>query len=239
MEARTMDQTVNSTSEAGKPDLLFGPQLLRPWLIANFAAFTIGGLIGGGVLRAIVGPWFGSDVSAMEAARIQATGAATSATIFWTLAGAAQWLVLRRAIRAAWWMPATVAGWAVAGVLLGFSSGGSTSTIGPVDGPIPLPVALLVLPPLFLLLVGGGQWLILRRETVAAGMWPLASVGALLFAGLIGVSVAKMLPWIAGTQYPSAQALLVVGAVSGPIYAWLTWQFLAQLRRRSRDSQLS
>src|SRR5262245_43844546 len=137
-----MDRVASSASEAETPALLFGP-LLRPWLISNFVAFTIGGVVGGGVLRAIVGPWFGSDVSVLDAARIQATGAGLSAAIFWTLAGTAQWLVLRRAIRAAWWMPVTVLGWAVAGVILGFSSGGSTSTIGPPEGPIPLPIALL------------------------------------------------------------------------------------------------
>ena len=212
--------------------LVFGPHLLRPWVVANFVAFTIGGLVGGGILRGIIGPWFGSDVSALEAARIQATGSGASTAIFWTLAGTAQWLVLRRAIRAAWWMPVTAVGATICGVIGGFSSGGGTSHIGPVEGPVPLSLALLALPPLFVLLLGGGQWLILRREAENAGWWPVVNAAALGAAGFLGLSIAKLAPPIAGTQYPSARALLIVGAVSGPVYAWLSWQFLAQLRRR-------
>jgi hypothetical protein len=219
---------VAETRDIERP--LFGSELRRPWLAANFVAFAIGGAIGGGVLRAIVGPWFGSDVSAIEAGRIQATGAALSAAIFWTIAGTAQWLVLRRAIRAGWWMPLTVLGWTASGALLGFSAGGSTSTIGPDAGPVSPLVTWFLLPPLFVLLIGGGQWLILRREAINAGSWALVNAGALFFAGFLGLAAAKMLPFI--TQYPSAQALAIVGAVSGPVYGWLSWQFLAQLRRR-------
>jgi len=130
-------------------------------------------------------------------------------------------------------MPLTALGWTASGVLLGFSSGGTTSTIGPAEGPVPAFVALFVVAPLIVLLIGGGQWLILRREASNAGLWPLVNIGTLLVAGIIGVTFAKMLPWIAGTHYPSGQALAVVGLVSGPLYGRLSWEFLAGLRRRA------
>ena len=228
-----MDDVATQPREARDGErLVFGLELMRPWIVANTGAFAIGGLVGGGVLRAIIGPWFGSDVSAIEAARIQATGTALSAAVFWTIAGTAQWLVLRRAIRAGFWMPATVVGWSAAAALGGFSAGGSTSTIGPADGPVPALIGLFVLPPLIVLLIGGGQWFILHREAVDARWWPLVSVGTLFAGGFLGLFVAKMLPFI--TQYPSAQALVIVGAVSGPIYGFVSWQFLAGLRRRAR-----
>jgi len=233
-----MDGVASRATETRRTEpLVFGQQLMWPWIVANSVAFTIGGLVGGGALRAIIGPWFGSDVSALEAARIQATGAGLSAAIFWTLAGTAQWLVLRRAIRAASWLPATVLGWILAGVLMGFSSGGSTSTIGPDEAPVPLVVTLSVVVPLIVLLIGGGQWLILRRAATSADLWPLVDAGALVAAGFLGLTVAKLLPWIAGTRYPSGQALAVVGFVSGPLYGWITWQFLAHLSRRPEEAE--
>lgn len=217
---------------AKSEERVFPTSLMWPWIVANFLAFTIGGAIGGGVLAGMVRPHFGENVPVMEAARIQATATAASSAIFWALAGTSQWLILRRAIRAGWWMPVTLLGWAVAGSLLGFSAGGATSTIGPKAGPLPPIVTLTVLPPLFVLLIGGGQWLVLRRDAQETGWWPLVNFGVLLVAGFGGLSVAKVLPFIASSEYPSARALTIVGAVAGPIYAYLTWQFLAQLRRR-------
>ena len=228
-----MDRVASEVPVRHAPHLVFETSLKQSWIVANFVAFTIGGALGGGVLRALIEPWFGADVSALEAGRIQAVGSGASAALFWILAGVAQWLVLRRAIRADWWIPVTALGWILAGILMGFGSGGSTSTIGPAAGPLPLPVVLLGFPPLLTLLIGAGQWLILRREADGAAAWLLVNVGALLTAGMVGLAIAKLLPWVAGTNYPSAQALAVVGAVSGPLYGWLTWQFLAQLRRRA------
>jgi hypothetical protein len=81
-------------------------------------------------------PYYGTDVSAIEAARIQAIGAGTAALILGAAFRFGQWLVLRGAIRAAWWMPATCVGWALCGAVAGFSAGGSVSTIGPGVGPV-------------------------------------------------------------------------------------------------------
>jgi hypothetical protein len=211
---------------------VFASQLLRPWIVANFIAFAIGAGITGGMLRALEEPYYGSNVSVMEAARIQAIATGASAAIFGAILGTAQWFALRRVIRATWWMPATFVGWALAGPLFGFNAGGSISTIGPDAGPLPpllyAPLALTAI----VLLLGFVQWLVLRREFDGAGPWPLVNVGALVVGLIMGFVVAKMLPFLAPTDYPSARALAIVGSVAGPTYGWLTWQFLTQLRRR-------
>jgi hypothetical protein len=219
--------------------LVFGSNLLWPWVIANFVAFTIGFGVGGGVLDSIVRPHFGTNLPALEAARIQATGAGLGALVEASFVAVAQWLVLRRAIRAGWWIPATLAGIVPAAVLTGLSSGGSVSTIGPAAGPVPPLLSIFIVTPLIILLPGAGQWLVLRRDCARVAWWPLVSIGAFAGAGFAGLTIAKLLPWIAGTHYPSAQALTVVGMVAGPIYGYLTWQFLAQLRRRSASPEVA
>ena len=207
------------------------PDMRREWLIANLLAFAVGGALFGGVLRALGQPYYGVMTSALEAGYIQARAAGVSGFIFGGVVGLAQWLVLRRTIRASWWALATCVGWGLSGVVSGFNSGGSVSTIGPDAGPVPrllyLPVAL----PLVVFLLGFGQWLVLRREFVGAAWWLLANVGGIVTGFLVGFIVANSLPWLAPTDYPSAQALGIVGAVAGPVYGLLTWAFLAELRR--------
>ena len=236
------DMAEVATSAPGVRDnqrIVFEASLMWPWIVANCVAFTIAGAIGGGVFRALLEPSFGRDFPVMEAARIQATAAGFGGAIHGLIIGTAQWLVLRRSIRAGWWMPATVVGWTLAGSLMAFSAGGSTSHIGPRDGPINPFIAILLLPPLLALILGAGQWLILRREAAAVGWWPFVSAGAQVGAWFAGLIVAKLLPWVAGTMYPSGRALAVVGLITGPLYAWLTWQFLAQLRRRAAGPEVS
>jgi hypothetical protein len=214
-----------------------GSNLWRPWLVANFVAFTIGAAAWGGALRALEQPYYGADVSTMEAARIQAISNGASAALFGAVVGISQGLVLRRVIRAGWWIAATCVPWALSGVVTGFSAGGSVSTIGPDAGPVPPPLSVLVILPLVVLLVGAGQLLVLRREFDGAGWWPLVNVWGLIAGFFVGFAVAKSVPWLAPTDFPSAQALWLVGAVAGPVYGAITWPFLAQLRRRGAPLQ--
>jgi hypothetical protein len=88
-----------------------GPNLFRAWLLAHFVAFTIGGVAGGGVLRALEQPYYGHETSALDAGLIQGGSLAASTAIFGAIVGTAQWLVLRRSIRAGWWPVATAVGW--------------------------------------------------------------------------------------------------------------------------------
>jgi hypothetical protein len=214
-----------------------GSYLRRPWLVANFVAFTIGAAAWGGVLRALEQPYYGADVSTMEAARIQAISNGASALLFGAILGISHGLVLRHVTRAGLWIAATCVGWALTGVVTGFSAGGSVSTIGPDAGPVPPPLSVLVISPLVVLLLGAGQWLVLRRTFDGAGWWPLVSIGALVAGFLVGFAVAMIVPWLAPTDFPSAQALGLVGAVAGPVYAAVTWPYLTQLRRRGAPSE--
>ena len=205
--------------------------LFRPWLLAHFVAFTIGGILGGGVLRALEQPYYERVTSALDAGLVQGGSLAACMTIFGAIVGTAQWLVLRPTLRDGWWVPATAIGWGMSGFLMGFTAGGSVSSIGPAEGPIPPLLATLVVPPLVVVLVGFGPWLILRREFSGAGWWPAVNIVGLVLAFAVGLAVAKTVPWLAPTQFPSAHALGLVGAVAGPIYGLVTWQFLTELRR--------
>src|SRR6187402_3018523 len=98
LQAATPTSHVQDTAQ-----FVFASQLLRPWIVANFIAFAIGAGIAGGMLRALEEPYYGSNVSVMEAARIQATATGASAAIFGAILGTAQWFALRRFIRATWW----------------------------------------------------------------------------------------------------------------------------------------
>jgi len=213
----------------GARPFVFGPEVSRPWLVANVVGFTIAGAVCGGVLQAAGGPLRGTEGSVMDAAGSQAVAAGLVGAINGVIIGAAQWIVLRHAIRAGWWMPATVLGWAVVGAILGLGTGGSTSSTDPMA---PL-IGRLVVALLFVLLHGSGQWLILRRDAEQAGWWPLFHAGSLIAAWLLGLMVAAAVPFMAGNQFPSARALMVVGVVSGSLYGWLTALFLAELRRRA------
>jgi hypothetical protein len=230
-----MDHVADPTLEVESADqLAFESSLMRPWLIANFAAFTIGFGVGGGVLRALLQPAIENAPTRMDVAWVAGTSTGAAGLALGVALGVGQWLVLRRVIRAAlWWVPATCVGWVLAGFFVGFNSGGSSWETLPSAGPItPLLPSVVVLP-VVIVLLSAGQWLVLRLDCLGAGWWLLVSVGALVFALGAGFVAASALPFIASTDFPSAKALVVVGAVAGPIYGYGTWLFLAQLRRRA------
>jgi hypothetical protein len=214
-----------------------GPEFAREWLIANVLAFAAGAAIGGGVLRALSEPYYGVLMSATDAAVIQARSAGIAGVLLGGVIGVSQWVVLRRRVRASWWALGTCLGWGLAAALLAFNAGGSTSTIGPDDGPVDPLLSNLVALPLAFVLFSLVSWLILRRAFVGTGWWPIVNVGAALVGLGVGFAVAKSLPWLAPTQFPSAYALGIVGLVAGPIYGAVTWVYLSALRRRAVGDQ--
>jgi uncharacterized membrane protein YjfL (UPF0719 family) len=213
-----------------------GSNSFRPWLLAHVAAFAVGGFVAGGILRALEQPYYERVTSALDAGLIQGGSLAASMAIFGAIVGTVQWLVLRRSVRVGWWAAATALGWGLAGIVMGFPAGGSVSGIGPAEGPIPAPLATLVVPPLVVVLLGLAPWLILRREFTGAGWWPLVNIAGLFLGLSAGFIVAKVVPWLEPTDFPSAPALGLVAAIAGPIYGVVTWQFLAELRRPAAPS---
>jgi hypothetical protein len=210
--------------------------LRKPWLVANLLGFAIGGAIAGGLLRALEQPYYGSAVSALEAARIQAASLGLAELAFGGVLGVAQWLVLRQALSVGWWLPATCLSWGLGGAIGGFLAGGSVSTIGPDQGPVPPLLALLVGYPLVIILVGGPQWLVLRRACGRSGWWPVASIGGMILGfGLgLGLTASEFVRTILGlewTDFPSATVWATVGLFGGPVYGATTWVVLAQLSR--------
>jgi hypothetical protein len=214
-------------------------------VLVNLVGFTVGGAIGGAVLRARLQPYFEVVTSGAEAARIVAVNTGVGMTIWGALVGTAQWLALRRSLRAGWWLPATCLGWALSGIITGALSGvtgGWDSVVGPDVGPLGVVVAAVAGCILIGLAPGTLQWLVLRQQVGRAGWWPLASVGgfAVGFGGGFAVvrwGLVEVVAWLRPEDFPSAKALVLVGAVTGVLYGVVTWPVLARLLRRAAASK--
>jgi hypothetical protein len=211
----------------------------RRWMMANFVGFTIGGAIFGAVQRARMQPYFEVVTSGADAARILAANTGVSMTMFGALVGGAQWLALRRRVRAGWWLPATCLGWALSGVIVGALSGvtaGTVSTIGPDVGLLGFVVAAVAGCLVLGLLPGTLQWLVLRRQLDRVGWWPVVSLAGLVVGFGVGFVVVRwgmvsVVSWLRPEDFPSAKALVLVGAVTGTLYGAVSWPALARLRR--------
>jgi hypothetical protein len=213
-----------------------GPDLRGPWLVANFVAFTVGGALAGGVLRYIGQPYYESSISALEAAIVQATSLGAAEAIFGLVLGTAQWLVLRRVLLPVWWIPATFLGFGLAGAIGGFLAGGSVSTIGPDEGPVPPIVVALVFVPLNLLILCVPQWLVLRQKVEHAVLWPIVHLFGILAGFGLGLAVVRSvvvsIGWLAPTDFPSWKSWVLIGAVGSLVYCVFTWSVLSELRPR-------
>jgi hypothetical protein len=150
--------------------------------------------------------------------------------------GACQWLVLKRIVRrAGWWLPVTGIGWGLDTLAaLAARSWLTAEAFADLLPAVTLAGALLL---------GLGQWLILRTALQGAVVWvgvPAASRAA----GVIAASVASgalagypLLAPIAG----GAVGVVVAAAVSGSALVWLVGQTHADARRDAgrtpRDEQ--
>ena len=114
--------------------------------------------------------------------------------------GVAQWLVLRREVaNAGWWILASAVAWAVSwGIIV-------SGLVVPPGADL---ISSLIVGAAVGLLLGGGQWFVLRRWTHYASLWILANMSAwsVGFSGIFGGAV------LTGA---------VVGAVTGLVLDWL------------------
>jgi hypothetical protein len=212
------------------------------WVLANLIGFTVGGAIGGAVLRARMQPYFEVMPPGADAARIVAANLGMTMTAFGALVGTAQWVVLRRSLRAGWWPLATCLGWAGSGLMMGGLSGmtgGVETSDSQQVGALSLVMVALAGCILIGLLPSTLQWLLLRRQVDRAGWWLLAGLGGFV-AGLGGGfavvrwGMVNVVAWLRPEDFPSAKALVLVGAVTGTLYAVVTWPVLTRLLRGSR-----
>jgi hypothetical protein len=207
------------------------------WIGVNLLGFAAAGAAFGAVQRARSQQYFEVVTSALAAARIEAVNTGESLALFGVLVASAQWLVLRRRPYARWWIPATAVGWSVTGVAVGTISGlafGSVSTIGPDRSPAVMAAGAIGGALLVSLLPSGSQWLVLRPCTARANHWPLINLAGLI-PGLIVAGIVvrwalvDVVPWLTPYDFPSAKALVCVGAVTGLVYGAITAHGAARL----------
>lgn len=209
------------------------------WVIANAVGELIG--LGGTALAALL------LLPALSTATNLATTLATAAVfiiagtvIEGVAVGTAQWLVLRRPLpRLPWrrWVAATAAGagiaWAagmVPSTLMALGQDAEQAATGE-------PRAILVYPLAFLLglllgpVLGGAQWLVLRRSVGQAGGWIVANAVAwgggmvLIFAGIDTLAARGIGP---GTIVLAALLLAATGALVGAIHGLALVRIIAR-----------
>jgi len=208
------------------------------WVVANTLGFATGGAIAGAIARAIGQPHYGVVTSTRDAVVIATRTAGVALAVWGTAVGAAQWLVIRRELRrVGWWIPATCAGWALAGVVAGILSGfmgGAVTGIGRdvgVWGFVIAAVAGIVtlgfLPVTF-------HWMMLRRRVDLARRWLLGAAGAFLVAAVVAAGVVRwglvsVIGLLRPEDFPSAEAWVSFGAVTGLLYGAMTGALLGRL----------
>ena len=212
------------------------------WVLANVVGFAAGGAIAGTMARGLGQPNYGVARSTTDAVLIAGRTAGVALAVWGAAIGTAQWLVIRGELRrAGWWMPATSAGWALAGVVAGVLSGlmgGAVTGIGRDVGVWGFVVAAAVgilalgfLPVTF-------QWMILRRQVDDARRWLLGSAGAFIVAACLGAGVVRwgmvnVIGLLRPEDFPSANAWLAFGTVVGVLYGAMTGTVLGRLLRGS------
>ena len=135
-------------------------------------------------------------------------GESVVAGVGWSVAGIAQWLILRRRVRrAGWWVLASTVGSIVGMIgsvpvlLVAFSL---IYAVGAIE-------AVVILWGMVGCVVGIAQWLILRRRVFQAGWWVLAST----VGGVVAAEVAWAIKHAMSRAIGGAMGATVVGAITG------------------------
>jgi hypothetical protein len=205
------------------------------WLLANAVGFTIGGGLGGAVLRYLGQPHYGNVTSTAEAIPLEVVITGLGCVVFGLAIGTCQALALRGHLPFSRWLLATLACWVAFGAATGVVSGALTGTVsgmGVDRGVAGLVVAAVVGAPL-VLVPGLGQARVLRASGRTARGWPLR-VGLGLVAGFTVAFVVvrwflvDVIPWLTDTDFPSARALTAVGFIAGVVFAATTAGDLAR-----------
>ena len=221
------------------------------WVLANafggIAGFVAGSVlsIGVGVGVALVSVVFaGHDASVLFSVVLTAVFLAVFGTALGTAIGYAQWLMLRQHVRkAGWWMLASAAGWTI--WCLGIVVATALTNLNETASEVKVANAILVAATGAIgLVVGGSQWVVLRRRVRSAGWWILASMAGWAMVGYLlatqGVTIG-----IGGNQLDpitvdAASGLLpLVGGIVGAnaMSSSLTGAVLVWLLRQPRPEE--
>jgi hypothetical protein len=199
--------------------------LLRTWVPVVALAELVGF-----ALPALVGVLTAASPTAVSLPALVAAGAVEGAVL-----GAGQVLVLRRvrpAVSGFRWVGATAVGAALAYVLGLLPS--ATAPVSATWPPAVVVVSGVLLGVLLLLVIGGAQWLELRRHVDGAGAWIVVTALGWLLG--LGVFLAVAVPlWRPGQ--PVVVAVLVglgAGALMATAMATVTGVGLVRLLARDR-----
>ncbi len=194
------------------------PPSRAQWVLASALGLAISGALAGslapngGELGLTPAP------SVAEGISNYALPAAAAFAVWGAGLGVAQWAVLRGRLRsAAWWAPATIVGWGLAGATIGTMTGGlggELSTGGAYDaGGLGVSVSVLISILALGLIPPTSQWLILRPDAPTWGSFSIRFV--------IGLAIGGMSGWVAATAIgltlPSGPAWITVGAMVGAV----------------------
>ncbi len=196
------------------------------WLIATALGWAAGWAVGAPISEAVARP-IGQTGAILVAEML---GGAVALGTLGLTTGVAQWLVLRRYLPdSGWWVPASVVGWALVGTVR-WSQGPLTEEVlvGFIGWLEKLGAAPLV--PLFGmvlgllvdgtagLVVGCGQWFVLRQHVLRAGRWVLISA----VAWGIGAIAMGLLAWAVdrpGQEVMHRLVPVIGGVVPGALLA--------------------
>lgn len=154
--------------------------------------------------------------------------AAPAKFILWSIVGAAagigQSLVLQRQVKVDNWLRASIAGWAVGGIL-GGTEGIDWALMGSV--------------------IGLMQWFVLRQQIRGAGWWVVVNPTGLIIGAITGWGIRFTSPWTRFIQTASlheytteVMSWIVAGVVGGTISSIITGLGLAWLLSLERRSSV-
>jgi hypothetical protein len=188
---------------------------------ALWLRWTIGSALGGGVGLALgLTAAIAGVAAASTAGAILALG--LGGALIGAILAAAQWVSVGDRVRLDWrWVAVTALGWA-----LGMPVGVAIGLLAP-----PAPSLALSLVPMGVvsgLLVGTGQWLLLRRHGLSPVQWIGSSVGAYVASHGVGglalaagptIAGAEPVGWLVGSALAGLLSGLVGGALTGFVLA--------------------
>ena len=173
------------------------------WVLAS----AVGGGVGGLVLANSFGI---ASLLLIRGFLWKMLGESVVAGVSWSVAGIAQWILLRgRVRRAGWWVMASTVGSTVgmiASVPVLFMTFALIYTAGPIE-------AVAILWGVVGGVIGIAQWFILRRRVFQAGWWMLAST----VGGVVAARVAWSLRSAIGQALGGAVGATLVGVITGVV----------------------